>query len=315
MSIVRKAGAARGAGTLVVRLDGIDVQSVSVGVEPCTIGRLPSNRVVLPHPAVSRHHAEVRIDGGRVVLVDGGSAGGTLVDGLPLLPGQPVGIDDTTRIGIGPFELSFIPIPPEVLAAARALEPGAPVVVVSVPVHPDDDDAPAVPVVPGRPTFVAVHSAPGHSRYLEQLPALFQESDFLGRMLLIYESIWEPLEQRQDHLPMYFDPATCPAPMLAFLASWLSLELDPHWPEARRRHLLAEAMDLYRWRGTVYGLGRMLEVCTGLPVQVTEDPALPFVVRVAVTVPPKSAVRVEFVESLVRAHKPAHVGYVLEVGP
>ena len=109
---------------------------------------------------------------------------------------------------------------------------------------------------------------------------------------------------------MYFSPATCPAHMLPWIADWLSLELDAHWPERRRRELLREAMQLYRWRGTRYGLTRMLEVCTGQPVQISEDPDRPFVFRI--TIPTYTDVSRDFIERLVRAHKPAHVGYVLE---
>ena len=91
------------------------------------------------------------------------------------------------------------------------------------------------------------------------------------------ESIWEPLEQRQDHIDAYFDPATSPASFLPWLASWIDPTLNTRWPEKRLRALLAEAMNLYRWRGTRYGVARMIELCTGLTPQITEDPAAPFV--------------------------------------
>src|SRR5262249_8228933 len=112
---------------------------------------------------------------------------------------------------------------------------------------------------------------------------------------------------------MYFSPATCPAELLPWIAQWLNLELDPHWPERRRRELLGEAMQLYRWRGTRYGLTRMLEVCTGHSMQITEDPERPFVFRIGM--PQSWDVSRAFVERLIRAHKPAHVGYVLETTP
>src|SRR5205807_6447131 len=92
------------------------------------------------------------------------------------------------------------------------------------------------------------------SIYRQYLPDIFQENDFLRRFLRIFEDIWEPLEQRQDHIEMYFDPHTCPASFLPWLASWFDLSLNMHWPEARMRGLLAEAMDLYSLRGTNYGL-------------------------------------------------------------
>src|SRR5262249_11954066 len=126
--------------------------------------------------------------------------------------------------------------------------------------------------VPMRPTFPAPLAAGPASRYLAHLPAMFQENEFLGRFLLLFESVWEPLEQRQDQLPLYFDPRTAPSRLLEWLAGWLHLTLNPHWPEERRRLLLDEAMELYRWRGTPYGLSRMLEVCTGCSVHMQESP-------------------------------------------
>jgi phage tail-like protein len=42
---------------------------------------------------------------------------------------------------------------------------------------------------------------------------------------------------------------TSPASWLGWLASWLNLTVNPHWPEDRQRRLLDEVMELYRWRG------------------------------------------------------------------
>jgi phage tail-like protein len=176
------------------------------------------------------------------------------------------------------------------------------------------------PQGPPRPTYPMPLPDGPSSRYLRYLPGLFHDDDFLGRFLLIMEAIWEPLEQRQDHIELYANPRTCPESFLGWLGSWLSLALDDHWPEARRRNLLKEAMDLYRWRGTRYGLMRMIEVCTGLAPEIDDVPAPsdsarsePFVFRVRLTIPPDAGVDRELVETLVRAHKPAHAGYVLEV--
>ncbi|HLI05075.1 MAG TPA: phage tail protein I [Ktedonobacteraceae bacterium] len=154
------------------------------------------------------------------------------------------------------------------------------------------------------------------SIYLGFLPDIFQEDDFLRRFLHIFEDIWEPLEQRQDHIGMYFDPRTCPASFLPWLASWLDLPFNPRWPEARHRRLLSAAMELYSWRGTAYGLTRMIEVCTGLTPLIRELPSQPFVFQIRIIMPPGAsaeAVDKAFIEELIQAHKPAHAGYVLEV--
>ncbi len=48
------------------------------------IGRALDNDVIIEHPRVSRHHAQLRRRYGRYVLYDLGSSGGTLVNGYPV---------------------------------------------------------------------------------------------------------------------------------------------------------------------------------------------------------------------------------------
>ena len=305
-------------GTLVVSVDGTVVHAVALADRVVTIGRLPENVVALPHQTVSRRHAEVRVEASRVLLTDVGSGGGTYVDGARLAPSQPYALEPGSSVQIGPYLLTYAP-PAVPAPAALAVAPAG--VPCGAPRAPDAGECRALPAlleeaappVESRPRWPAPRAVGPVSRYLHDLPALFQENDFLGRMLLIFESVWEPLEQRHDHFPLYFDPRTCPAALLPWLAGWLELQLDPHWPEARRRALVAEAMELYRWRGTAYGMTRMLEVCTGITPTITEDPAQPLTFRIAMTIPRGHELRREVVEELVRAHKPAHVGYVLEV--
>jgi phage tail-like protein len=299
----RRAAGASTTFTLVASLEGTVLQRLEItSASTLTIGRLPENVLVLRDQAVSRRHCEVRLDQGQPMLVDVGSGSGTLVGSVRLLAGQPILLEQGVDVHIGPYvltlELETTTAP--VLAPVYAPPDGEPTV-------PDLDELPAVVA---RTTWPAWLPVDDRSRYAQQLPSIFHGSDFLGRMLLIYEAVWEPLEQRQEHIAMYFSPATSPARMLAWMAEWLHLELDAHWPERRRRELLREAMQLYWWRGTRYGLTRMLEVCTGQPVTITEDPERPFVFRI--TIPKYTDVSRDFVERLVRAHKPAHVGYVLE---
>jgi phage tail-like protein len=151
------------------------------------------------------------------------------------------------------------------------------------------------------------------SRYLDYLPAMFSDNDFLGRYLLIFESLWEPIEQRQDHMDMFIDPATCPASFLAWLASWFDLPVARHWPERRIRELLAEVMDLYRWRGTTYGMAQMIEIWTGVTPEIVESPTEPYVFRVRMKAADGGSIDRRLVEDLLRAHKPAATGYILEI--
>ena len=333
------------AGQLIIHLEGSVIQTHLLDEPVLTIGRTPDNGLPLPHTSVSRNHAEVRLEPEGPLLTDLGSTNGTFVDGVRLLPHQPQLLADGAVVQIGPYLLVYrapgrsrsadqAADEPEAAAEAAAEtadetadQPPAPTRVPATRVPPAVVPAAmASPVVNGltpgpestlaaRPTWPRPLAQGPVSSYLRDLPGIFQDNDFLGRFLLIFESLWEPLEQRQDHLAMYLDPRTCPVPFLPWLASWLDLAVDAHWPEARVRRLVAGAMDLYHWRGTRYGLTRMLEVCTGLMPQITEDPEEPFVFRISLAIPPESGLDEDFVKDLIEAHKPAQAGYVLEVVP
>ena len=108
------------------------------------------------------------------------------------------------------------------------------------------------------------------SSYLEYLPALFRSDEFMGRFLLIFESILKPIENTVDNVALYFDPLMTPETLLPWLASWIDLALDPAWPEEKRRELVKSAAELYRWRGTKRGLVEYLRIYTGTIPEVSE---------------------------------------------
>lgn len=92
---------------LIVRLDDAIVQCYELDMPVVTIGRSADNALPLPHPTVSRHHAEIRLEAKAPVIVDLGSANGIFVNGVrmdvhatqPLLPDAVV--------QIGPFTLTY----------------------------------------------------------------------------------------------------------------------------------------------------------------------------------------------------------------
>jgi phage tail-like protein len=268
------------------------------------IGRSPDSDLVLPAPEVLQYHAEVRLEAQGTVLTDLGSSTGTIVDGVRLLPNQPTLLNDGAAIAIGPYAIVY-----------RSL--------VVKGVESEDSQQTVAPSWTKMDElwsrrFLPYGQANGftdrnhNSSYLQYLPIIFHDSDFLNRFLQILEAIWEPLEQRQDHCEMYLDPRTCPTSFLPWFASWFDLEVTPYLPEARLRPLIAEAVELYRWRGTKYGLARMIEVCTGLKPEITETPSAPFVFRIKIRLPEDRGASVGEIEKLIQAHKPAHAGYFLE---
>lgn len=84
-----------------VVLDGGSVGwSVPVGTRALTVGRAPSNALVLSEPSVSGHHAVVWVEGAGCWLRDLGSSNGTFVNGTRLRAPAEVRAGDELRFGI-----------------------------------------------------------------------------------------------------------------------------------------------------------------------------------------------------------------------
>jgi phage tail-like protein len=113
----------------------------------------------------------------------------------------------------------------------------------------------------------------GHD-YLRRIPKTFSrdpvDADFLRRYLAIFEGLLGELENEAAHREYLLDPHGTPEDLLPWLASFLGMALDERWPAAARRTLVAEAARLFRFRGTVPGLARFLEIYLGEPVIVLE---------------------------------------------
>jgi phage tail-like protein len=114
-------------------------------------------------------------------------------------------------------------------------------------------------------TEFSLHIRP-RSLYLDFLPVIYREVDFIGRFLKIFEQAFEPAVQSLDAMWANLDPLTAPQSLLPFLAYWVAWPLDPRWDLARQRRLIRNAVELYRWRGTRRGLRLYLHYYTGLPL-------------------------------------------------
>lgn len=119
-------------------------------------------------------------------------------------------------------------------------------------------------------TTVAVYRA---GKYLEYLPSLYEQDNFMGRFLMLFESFLGPIDQQIANIHHYFDPDLTPTRFLPWLASWFDLTLDEFWSETQQRELLNSIIWLYRRRGTRVALQRYLEIFTQHPVEILEKRA------------------------------------------
>jgi len=176
------------------------------------------------------------------------------------------------------------------------------------------------------------------SGYFDSLPSWLRRDPRLGRVLLAFERILdgadlpegtagpaEPgLARIVERLPNYLRPGPgdpddrrAPAEFVPWLARWVAVSLRDEWDDETRRRVVAEAMQLYRLRGTKEGLRRMIGVYVGLPEAVTilEFTAVAHFFQVEVAVPsrdPRALARYDrSIRAIIDQEKPAHTFYGL----
>lgn len=104
------------------------------------------------------------------------------------------------------------------------------------------------------------------SSYLNFVPTIYREIDFMGRFLTIFEQAFDPAVQAIDVLWAYLDPLTAPEALLPFLANWVAWPIDRRWDIKQQRRLIRNAVELYHWHGTRRGLRFYLHLYTELPL-------------------------------------------------
>jgi phage tail-like protein len=159
------------------------------------------------------------------------------------------------------------------------------------------------------------------------LPAIYQDDDFVQRMLLGLDEVIAPVYCTLDNFDAYLDPALAPEDFLEWLAGWVGMAIDQRWDEARRREAVARAVELYRMRGTAAGLAGQVQIQTGGLAEIVENGATAWsvdpggaipgspepLVVVRVTVPDPKAIDAVKLDALVAAAKPAHVLHRIEI--
>jgi Protein of unknown function (DUF3662)/FHA domain len=84
--------------------DGSTQRTYELSAPLTILGRGTDCDLRLVDPGVSRHHAELRVEDGEVVLVDLGSTNGTFVNGQPV---RRVSLTDGTQVTLGRTTLVF----------------------------------------------------------------------------------------------------------------------------------------------------------------------------------------------------------------
>lgn len=124
------------------------------------------------------------------------------------------------------------------------------------------------------PALAAVRVTFPRPSILDHLPAFWRNDPAAARAmdetLALFEGLLTELDVRIDALPRLFDPGSCPDEALDWLAGFLALVLDRRLDESARRTLVREGAALFRKRGTVPGLTRLLTIVAGARVDLVE---------------------------------------------
>ena len=159
------------------------------------------------------------------------------------------------------------------------------------------------------------------------LPALYQSQDtFALGLAIAFDRVLAPIFASLDNFEAYLDPTLAPPDFVEWLGTWVGAAPDDSWTPERLRQFVAQAVALYRVRGTRRGLAAYLELLTGGEVEVQESggtasstvSGAPFPGRpdleVVVTLRGEgTAADVDRLEALVAACKPAHVRHHVAV--
>lgn len=173
--------------------------------------------------------------------------------------------------------------------------------------------------------------------YADQLPAVLREDPALVDIVGVFEAILSGagppmpgapvgIEAALTRVHRHFQPGPgapdhdrAPPEFLPWLARWVGVVLRDDWDTATRRRFLANAIPLYRLRGTRAGLLALLELFLdgrGNPVvHEFEDP--PHFFQVEVTQDDHDPLRLAHTDRCLRAiidgEKPAHAVYGLRI--
>jgi phage tail-like protein len=157
------------------------------------------------------------------------------------------------------------------------------------------------------------------SNWLQYLPGIFSDPNldpthFMGRYLLVFESMFSPIVWMVDNFDLYLSPETAPPDWMQWIAGWFDITLVPELPEERQRAIMRQIGWLFLRRGTKAGLERLLELYFGVKPEIIEnaDGPLHFVVRLPLS-QTNSGLDPEIADRIIASQKPAHTTYTLEI--
>jgi phage tail-like protein len=273
----------------------LDRDEITVGRQGLRVGRTSDNNLALNHREISRQHMRISWrDDDKFLIEDLNSSNGVWLNESRIPVRIPQELNEGDVIRVGPYLLTFDHLVYPQPGLVRSSENG---------------DLPP----PELQTVGHLAGIPSdRSTWLQYLPSIYGDDEFLGRYLLIFESILNPIIWMIDNFDLYLTPSIAPPLWLEWLASWFDLLLLPELPIERQREIMRQAGWLFMRRGTRAGLQRLLELYFGVTPEIVETGNCRFVVRLPLS-ESTSKMGEEVANRLINSQKPAFASYTLEV--
>jgi len=283
------------------RLNGPDAlqDEIIVGTQGLKIGRLSDNDLTLNHREISRQHIRIIWRDDKYFVEDLGSSNGSFLGDERLKPREPVELREGDTIRFGPYTLQLVNwIEPEPEIAAELFNVGYDTELDKLRANGH------IAYLPGIPR--------DRSTWMQYLPEIYDQHEFMGRYLLIFESIMSPIMWTIDNFDLFLSPDIAPSAWLEWMASWFDLLLLPELPVESQRNIMNQIGWLFMRRGTPAGMQRLLELYFGVSPEIIEDELWHFVVRLPLSQGQTDLGR-EVADRLIESQKPAFVSYTLEI--
>ncbi len=277
----------------------LDQEEFTVGRQGLRAGRDADNNLVLRHREISRQHMLIswRVDD-QYQVEDLNSSNGVWLNEVRIPPRVPQELTEGDVIQCGPFSFRFVGLILEAPTPSAFL--------------PTTEDR-LLPPVNGKYLRAPIPGVPQlQSTWLQYLPAIYSDDEFLGRYLLIFESLLSPVTWAIDNFDLYLSPEIAPQAWLEWIASWFDLLLLPELPIDRQREIIRQAGWLFLRRGTRAALQRLLELYFGVTPEIIENDVCRFVVILPLS---QSSVKLgkDVADRLIQSQKPAFAAYSLEI--
>lgn len=294
---------------------GLERDEVVVGRQGLRVGRSSDNNLALNHREISRQHMRITWrEDDKYLVEDLNSSNGVWLNEIRLVTRIAAELNVGDIIRVGPFLMTLDELVYEQVIDSPSVDSnGMPRAVPHLPAQIATSYTSMNGDTPQHRTNLYLPGIPiERSNWMQYLPEVFDEHEFMGRFLLIFESLLAPVIWTIDNFDMYLSPEVAPEEWLQWMSSWFDVLVLPDLPKENQRHIVQQIGWLFLRRGTPSGLQRLLELYFGVTPEIIEDADCHFTVRIALS---ESNITLgkDVLDRLINSQRPAFASYTLEI--